>query len=105
MTALMRPSALIPAVEASEARVLQHWMGPVLQLFLIAGEATVAVVKAATMMMVILENIFEVGTCLLGYAATKTSGIRYKGCFGWCLESMQLCVIGLQMWFFSKCPE
>jgi len=58
MIALTRPSALIPAAEVGEARVPQHWMGPVLQLFLIAGEAAAAAAKAATMMTVILENIF-----------------------------------------------
>jgi len=79
MTALTRPSAFIPAAEVDEARVPQHWMGPVLQLFLIAGEATAAAAKAATMMTVILENIFEVGACSLGYAAAKTNGMRYEG--------------------------
>ena len=92
MIALTRPSALIPAAEVGEARVPQHWMGPVLQLFLRAGEAMAAAAKAATMMTVILENIFEFGTCSLGYAAAKTSGIRYEGCFDWCLESIQLCL-------------
>jgi len=58
MTALTRPSALIPAAEVGEARVPQHWMGPVLQLFLRAGEAMAVAAKAATMMTVILENIF-----------------------------------------------
>jgi len=79
MTALTRPSALIPATEVGEARVPQHWTGPVLQLFLIAGEATEAVAKAATMMTVILENIVEVDARLLGYAAAKTNGMRYEG--------------------------
>jgi len=58
MTALTRPSAFIPATEVGEARVPQHWMGPVLQLFLKAGEAMAVAAKAATMMTVILENIF-----------------------------------------------
>jgi len=79
MTALTRPSALIPATEVGEARVPQHWMGPVLQLFLIAGEAMTAAAKVATMMTVILESIFEVGACSLGYAVAKTNETRYEG--------------------------
>ena len=79
MTALTRPSALIPATEVGEARVPQHWMGPVLQLFLIAGEAMAAAAKAATMMTVILENIFEVGARSLGYAVAKMNETRYEG--------------------------
>jgi len=79
MTALTRPSAFIPAAEVGEARVPQHWMGPVLQLFLIAGEAMAEVAKVATMMTVILENIFEVGARSLGYAVAKTNETRYEG--------------------------
>jgi len=79
MIALTRPSALIPAAEFGEARVPQHWMGPVLQLFLIAGEAMAAAAKVATMMTVILENIFEVGARSLGYAVAKTNETRYEG--------------------------
>jgi len=69
MTALTRPSVLIPATEVGEARVPQHWMGPVLQLFLIAGEAMAEMDKVATMMTVILENIFEVSARSLGYGS------------------------------------
>ena len=76
MTALTRPSALIPAAEVGEARVPQHWMGPVLQLFLIAGEATAAAAKVAAMMMASLENIFEVDGCSLG---SKINEMRYEG--------------------------
>jgi len=47
MTALTRPSALIPAAEVGGARVPQHWIGPVLQLFLIAGEARAKGYQAA----------------------------------------------------------
>jgi len=79
MTALTRPSALIPAAEVGEARVPQHWMGPVLQLFLIAGEAMAEMAKVATMMTVILENIFEVSARSLGYAVAKTNETRYEG--------------------------
>jgi len=66
MTALTRPSAFIPAAEVGETRVSQHWMGPVLQLFLIAGEATALAAKVAAIMMASLENIFEVDACSLG---------------------------------------
>ena len=59
ITALTMPSALTPATEVGEARVPQHWMGPVLQLFLIAGEAMAEVAKVATMTTVILENILK----------------------------------------------
>ena len=69
MTALTRPSVLIPVTEVGEARVPQHWMGPVLQLFLIAGEAMAEMDKVATMMTVILENIFEVSARSLGYGS------------------------------------
>jgi len=79
MTALTRPSVLIPATEVGEARVPQHWMGPVLQLFLIAGEAVAEMEKVATMMTVILENIFEVGARSLGYAVAKTNETRHEG--------------------------
>jgi len=76
MIALTRPSALIPAAEVGEARVPQHWMGPVLQLFLIAGEATAAAAKVAAMTMASLENIFEVDGCSLG---SKINEMRYEG--------------------------
>jgi len=79
MTVLTRPSAFIPAADVGEARVPQHWMGPVLQLFLIAGEAMAEVAKVATMITVILENIFEVGARSLGYAVMETNETRYEG--------------------------
>ena len=57
---LRSPTALVAAAELGAYRFPQHWMGPVLQLFLMPGEATAEAVKAVATKMVIVENMGEI---------------------------------------------
>jgi len=59
MTTLRSPMALVAAAELGAYRFSQHWMGLVLQLFLMPGEATDEAAKAVAMKMAIVENIGE----------------------------------------------
>jgi len=57
MTTLRSPMAVVAAAELGAYRFPQHWMGPVLQLFLMSGEATAEAAKAVAIKMAIIENI------------------------------------------------
>ena len=57
MTTSRSPMALVAAAELGTYRLPQHWMGPVLQLFLMPGEATAEAAKMVAIKMAIVENI------------------------------------------------
>jgi len=65
MTTLRSPMALAAAAELGTYRFLQHCMGPVLQLFLMPGEATAEAAKMVAIKTAIVENIGD-GWELLG---------------------------------------